>query len=228
MNSLRILAEAGFHIKYNPDFSIDLNVSLDKPIRLTLKFMEKKKMEGIHMRQHNTFQTDTKTRCLSFMLMFTCLVLSSCAGNPLLPVSSEEEQRIKAELNDRSFRQFDPSKDADKRKGVIIDFFNGVSLWAQYAEGMYALNEWEILADDYRIEKAGSEYRVYFEAPRSRQILPTPCDNCIETSGISISIQNLFDSEKIRFKLNISNDNFPRPFPIFESWTKFNEDEYFD
>ena len=172
------------------------------------------------MRQHNT------KRCfLPFMLMFTYLIFSSCADNPLQPISSEEEQRIKAELDDRSFRQFAPSKDADKRKAVIINFFNGVSLWAQYAEGMYALSEWEILSDDYRIEKAGSEYRIYFEAPRSAQILPTECDNCIETTGISISIQNLFDSEKIRFKLNINNDNFPRPFPIFESWTKFNEDE---
>ena len=180
------------------------------------------------MRQHNAFKTNTKTRFLLFILTFTCLILSSCADNPLQPVSSEEEQRIKAELDDRSFRQFDPSKDADKRKGVILDFFNGVSLWAQYAEGMYALNEWEIVSDDYRIEKAGSEYRIYFEAPRSQQILPTECDNCIETTGISISIQNLFDSKKIRFRLNINNDNFPRPFPIFESWTKFNEDEYFD
>ena len=180
------------------------------------------------MRQRDTFKTNTKTHFLPFMLMFICLILSSCANNPLQPVSSEEEQRIKAGLDDRSFRQFDPSKDANKRKAVIIDFFNGVSLWAQYAEGMYALDEWEISADDYRIEKAGSEYRIYFEAPRSTQILPTECDNCIETTGISISIQNPFDSEKMRFKLNINNDNLPRPFPIFESWTKFNEDEYFD
>lgn len=180
------------------------------------------------MRQHNTFKVNTKTYFLPFIFMFTCLILSSCADNPLQPVSSEEEQQIKAELDNRSFRQFGPSKDADKRKGVILDFFNGVSLWAQYAEGPYALNEWEILSDDYRIEKAGSEYRIYFEAPRSQQILPTECDDCIETTGISISIQNLFDSEKIRFRLNINNDNFPRPFPIFESWTKFNEDEYFE
>ena len=143
-------------------------------------------------------------------------------------MSNDEEQLVKTELENRSFRQFDPSKDANKRKGVILDFFTGVSLWAQYSEGNTALSEWEILADDYRVEKAGSEYRIYFDAPRSAQILPTQCDNCIETSGISISIRNLFDSEKIRFKLNIDNDNFPGPFPIFESWTKFKEDEYFD
>ena len=180
------------------------------------------------MHQHNTFKRNIKTRFLTFILTFTCLILSSCTNSPLEPISNEEEQQIKTELEDRSFRQFDPSKDADKRKAVILDFFNGVSLWAQYAEGQYAINEWEILSEDYRIEKAGSEYRIYFETPRSLQILPTECENCIETTGISISIQNPFDSEKIKFKLNIDNDNFPRPFPIFESWTKFNEDEYFD
>lgn len=143
-------------------------------------------------------------------------------------MDSDEEQLVKAELKDRSFRQFDPSKDAKKRKGVIVDFFGGVRLWAQYTEGATALSEWEIFSDDYRVEKSDSEYRIHFEAPRSAQRLPTQCDNCIGTSGISISIQNLFDSERIRFKLNIDNDDFPRPFPIFESWTKFNEDEYFE
>ena len=175
----------------------------------------------------NTFKTNTKTYRVSSMLVFTFLILSSCA-NPLQPVSREEEQLVKAELENRSFRQFEPSRDANKRKAVILDFFDGVRLWAQYSEDRTALSEWEIFSDDYRIENGGSEYRIYFEAPRSAQILPTQCDNCIGTSGISISIRSPFDSEKIRFKLNIDNDDFPRPFPIFESWTKFKEDEYFD
>ena len=179
------------------------------------------------MRRPNTFKTDTKMSLKLFLFAFTCLTLFSCM-NPLQPVSSEEEQLVKAELENRSFRQFDPSRDANKRKVVVLDFFSGIGLWAQYSEGSTALSEWEILADDYRVEKAGSEYRIYFDAPHSVQILPTECDNCLGTSGISISIRNLFDSEKIRFKLNIDNDNFPRPFPIFESWTKFKEDEYFD
>ncbi|MCE2412433.1 hypothetical protein J4G07_00375 [Candidatus Poribacteria bacterium] len=179
------------------------------------------------MRPCHLSKTNKKICFVSSMLAFICLILFSCA-NPLLPVDSDEAQVVKAELKGRSFRQFDPSRDANKRKAVILDFFSGVGLWAQYAEGNTALSEWEILADDYSVEKSGSEYRIYFDTPRSVQILPTQCDNCIGTSGISISIQNLFDSEKIRFKLNIDNDDFPRPFPIFESWTKFNEDEYFE
>lgn len=171
--------------------------------------------------------TDEKIYLIPFILILAGLIFCSCA-NPLQPVNTEEAERVKAELRDRSFRQFEPSRDATKRKAVILDFFNGVELWTQYAEGQMALSEWSISSEDYRIEKAGSEYRIYFETPRSEQILPTQCHNCIETSGISISIRDLFDRKKMRFKLNISNDDFPRPFPIFESWTAFEEDEYFD
>ena len=172
------------------------------------------------------------TMCfLSVILILTCFFTISC-GNPLEPVDSEEEERVKSELEDRSFRQFDPSKDAAKRKGIILDFFDErnkiISLWAQYAEGDTALKEWEIFADDYRVEKAGSEYRLYFDTPRSHQNLPTKCDNCIETEGISILIRNLFDSEKIEFKMNDEDNKLPSPFPVFKSWTRFNEDEYFD
>lgn len=168
--------------------------------------------------------TTLQNYLIPFLFSFTCLILVSCA-NPLQPVSSEEEERVKTELRSRSFRQFDPSRDAEKRKGVILNFSNGVELWAQYAEGPTALSEWLIASKDYRIEKGGSEYRIYFESPRSEQILPTQCHNCVETSGISISVRDLFDKEKIRFRLNIENDNFPRPFPVFESWTAFKEDE---
>lgn len=171
--------------------------------------------------------TEEKIYLVPFILICTCLIFFSCP-NPLQPVDSVQEQEIKAELEGRSFRQFDPSKDANKRKGVIIDFSNGVELWAQYAEGQTALSEWLISTDDYRIEKAGSEYRIYFLTPRSEQILPKQCENCIETAGVSISIRDLFDREKMKFKLNISNNDFPRPFPVFKSWTKFIEDEYFD
>ena len=179
------------------------------------------------MRPCNVSKTEQKICFMSSLLSSICLILFSCA-NPFLPVASDEAELVKAALEGRSFRQFDPSKDANKRKGVILDFFKGISLWAQYAEGNTALSEWEILADDYNVEKSGSEYRIHFQSPRSVQILPTQCDNCIGTSGISISIRNVFDGEKIRFKLNIESDDFPRPFPIFESWTKFNEDEYFE
>ena len=172
------------------------------------------------------------------ILTFTLLLASSCSYNDLFkpaskefqPVSEEEEERIKTELKDRSFRQFDPSKDASPRKGIILSFFGGISLWAQYSEDRRAINEWEIAAKDYRIEKASdnSEFKIYFNNPRSTQEFPTKCDNCIQTSGVSISIRNIFDSEKISFKLNNPDNSLPLPFPVFKSWTKFQEDEIFD
>ena len=159
------------------------------------------------------------------------LIWSSCGEGPFQPVSGTEEENIKAALKDRSFRQFDPDDiDASPRKGVILNFFDGIELWAQYAEGDRAINEWKIYAADYRIEKAGngSEIKIYFNEPISERILSTQCENCIETSGFSISIRDVFDSEKISFKLNDPDKRLPSPFPVFQSWTKFREDEYFD
>lgn len=169
---------------------------------------------------------------IKFIILMTIVFLSACT-NPLEPVDSAEEEKVKTSLEDRSFRQFDPEKDAERRKSVIIDFFhdidgNIISMWGQYAEGNHALKEWEIFAKDYRVEKGGSEYRLYFEDPHSHQNLPSKCDDCIETKGVSISIRNLYDKDKIEFKINDENGSLPAPFPVFKSWTEFREDEYFD
>ena len=142
------------------------------------------------------------------------------------PAPASEAERIKAELQDRSFRQFVPSVDASPRKGVIIGFFGPLTIWGQYAEGGHALNEWEISADDYRVEQhGGSEITLHLDAPRSAQALPTRCDGCIPTDGVSLSIRNVFDGERIEFRLNDPNGVLPLPFPVFDSWTRFREDE---
>lgn len=169
---------------------------------------------------------------INIIVLITFILFSACS-RPLEPVDAAEEEKVKTELKDRSFRQFDPNRDADKRKGVIIDFFddfegNVINLWGQYAEGGHALKEWEIFAKDYRVEKGGSEYRLYFEDPHSHQNLPSVCDDCIETKGVSISIRNLYDRDKIEFKINDENGSLPSPFPVFKSWTNFREDELFD
>lgn len=162
------------------------------------------------------------------VLLCAVFLVSACGGNgELMPVGEAEEKRIKAEMDGRSFRQFEPSVDASPRKGVVLSFFDEVSLWAQYAEGDRAVDEWEVFSDDYRVERAGdsSEFTIYFSETTSVQEFPTRCTNCIPTSGFSISIRNLFDKEKIEFKLNDPEDGFPLPFPLFESWTEFREDE---
>ena len=168
---------------------------------------------------------------LSSVVILALLAAWACDSEPPSePVTGEEAAGIKAELEDRSFRHFQPSRDGDPRKGVIVDFFGPISIWAQYAEGNHAVNEWEITADDYRIEGHGdgSEITIYLEQPGSRQSIPTECEDCIQTDNVSISIRNVFDSDSISFKLNDPDGILPRPFPVFHSWTTFSEDEYFD
>ncbi len=165
---------------------------------------------------------------LPFALVLALIAVSSCgAPAPPQPVIGEEAARIKAELDGRSFRQFEPSVDASPRKGVILDFFGAVGIWGQYAEDGHAVSEWEISSDSYRIERrSSSEIALYLEQPVSMQTLPTRCDNCIGTEGVSISVRDVFDSAKISFKLNDPHGFLPSPFPVFNSWTRFSEDEY--
>ncbi len=158
------------------------------------------------------------------------LALAACAESPFSPVAEVEEQEVKAALAGRSFRQFGPSKDGSPRKGVIIQFFGGVGLWAQYSEGGHALDEWEIVATDYRIEqtRGGSIIRIRFTSPRSERSLPTACSDCVESSGFSILIRDVFDAGRISFRVDDPQDSLPSPFPVFGSWTSFEEDIHYD
>ena len=144
------------------------------------------------------------------------------------PLSASEVAAIKDELADRSFRQFEPHVDGNPRKGVILDFFGPLSVWAQYSEGGHALNEWEIVADDYRVERAGSGQVVtlYPVAPRTLQRLPTECSACINVGDVSVSVRNVFDPDRIAFRLNDPDGVLPLPFPAFTRWTEFREDEW--
>ena len=143
-------------------------------------------------------------------------------------VTEADRERVVEELQDRSFRQFEPHVDGDPRKGVILDFFDGVTLWAQYAEGNYAVNEWQITAKSYSVEGSGLGYTIRFNEPGSSQEFPAKCTDCIPTPGVSISVRDLFDKERIAFKLNDPDGVLPSPFPVFGSWTRFSEDEYFN
>ena len=161
-----------------------------------------------------------------FTLSLTAL--ASCdLTTPGQPVTSIEAERIKAELDGRSFRQFEPPKEASPRKSVLLDFYDGLTLWAQYAEGDRAVYEWEIAAADYRIEKRGdtSQITIYFEDPRFYQGFAVRCDDCIDASVVTISIRNVFDSDNLAFRLNDPTESLPSPFPVFQSWIRFTEDE---
>ena len=94
------------------------------------------------------------------------IALAGCAnvgveGPPL------DHEEVVAALKGRSFRQFVPSIDASPRKAVILDFHEGIQLWAQYSKDSRAVNEWEIVADDYRVEgeRGGSEVDYLLQRP---------------------------------------------------------------
>ena len=75
------------------------------------------------------FNDQIYRRLTPMILTFILLIVSSCGSDgPFEPVSETEEEQVKMELKDRSFRQFDPSKDTSPRKGIILDFFDGLSL----------------------------------------------------------------------------------------------------
>ena len=170
------------------------------------------------------------------LLISALLTVPACddtgPAKPVQPLIDREEQQVKEELRDRSFRQFQPSRDAPERKAVVLDFFSSgdqtLGLWAQYSLNGVALAEWEVGASDYRVEKSGSEYRLVPIGPRSSRTLPTSCENCIPASGLSISVRNLFDGGNLQFKLNNSGNRLPPPFPVYENWTTWIEDEYLD
>ena len=169
------------------------------------------------------------TRATIATCVLLLLVGVACGGSLSVDLSTEHElAKAKSELADRSFRQFDPHVDGDPRKGVVLDFFGPLSLWAQYAEGGHALNEWEIIADDYRVERtvAAREVRLFLVSPRTRQLLPSECENCIDVTGVTISVRNVLDPEKIAFRIEDPHGVLPRPFPVFTEWTRFQEDEW--
>lgn len=140
-------------------------------------------------------------------------------------------ERILDELRDRSFRQFEPHRDGDPRKAVILDFFGpSIVVWAQYAEGAHAVTEWRIHAREYRVEwdAGGAEATIHFENIRYVQEIPEPCMSCVDVARFSISIRDVFDPARIAFRLNDPDGALPSPFPVFGDWTRFSEDEYVD
>ena len=172
-------------------------------------------------------------------LLASLMVLAACSmGNADLSridqsqvvAEAEWKAAVREEREGLSFRQFQPSKDGSPRKAVFLDFSSGIGLWAQYSKDGYAVNEWEIYADSYSIDgQAGDTiFTVFFDNPSSTQEFPDPCDGCIEIEQFSISIRNVFSSDKIAFRFNDPERVLPLPFPVFRSWTKFLEDEHFD
>ena len=103
---------------------------------------------------------------LLLALALAWAAMSGCDDGPA-EVTEADKERVVAELQGRSFRQFDPHLDASPRKAVILDFTGGITLWAQYSEEGHAVNEWEVFAESYSVDGSGSEYTIRFNEPGS-------------------------------------------------------------
>ena len=161
-------------------------------------------------------------------LAIALLLGTGCTGPASSsPLSGAAAEKVKAELSDRSFRQFAPGLDGDPRKAVVLDFFSPLTLWAQYAEADRAVSEWEIVSGDYMVkgDPEGSQVTLRLISPQTSQTFPTQCQDCIETVGVSISIRNVFNPDRIAFRINDPDGVLPSPFPVFQKWTTFYEDE---
>lgn len=134
---------------------------------------------------------------------------------------------VEEHLTGRLFRLFEPGKDADPRKAVVIDLSDGLRLWAQYAEGRRAISEWEIIAEEYWVKSLGSKSPATLIPvfPKSHQLLPTECRDCIDASGVIIEARNVFDPDRVEFRVHDPHRVLPSPFPIVGDWTRFQEDE---
>ena len=153
-------------------------------------------------------------------------LLATCTVSPQPgPIVAGE---VVPELEGRSFRQFDPSKDGSPRRAVVLDFSDGMRLWAQYAEGDSAVHEWEIYSEDVSVGVSGGVATLTMVAPRSRRTFPSPCENCIPTHRVSVSVRDVLRHDEVAFRLNDPDGVLPSPFPVFGAWTRFIEDEIFE
>lgn len=182
-------------------------------------------------------QSETRFRTLQGLVLILLSALAALAGcgderhsDDLYPVDRQTFERVTAELEGRSFRRFHPSVDASPRRGVILDFHDGFSMWAQYARDGRAVYEWEITAGGYHVEWSGdvSEVVLVPAGVTSMQQFPGKCSDCIPTPGVSLSVRRVFDGDDMTFRINDPDDVLPLPFPVFTSWTRFDEDEYFE
>ena len=135
--------------------------------------------------------------------------LAGCDTDPY-PVDRETSERMASELEGRSFRQFDPSKDGSPRMAVILDFHDGLSIWGQYSRDGHAVNEWEIRAGDYRIGWTGDDSEIVLVplAVTSEQQFPRRCTDCVPDVG-SLDL----GEERVRRRRHRVQDQRPKRRP---------------
>ncbi|MDE2762251.1 MAG: hypothetical protein OXQ94_00265 [Gemmatimonadota bacterium] len=142
-------------------------------------------------------------------------------------VSLTDAAHVTAHMEGRVFWEFDGSRDAEHRKGIELDFYDGLSLRALYYRNGDLVDDWKVFHDYYWIEKAHGLpiYRFDFRNPTVQRTLPRECEDCIDTSGLIILVRDYGKKDEIQFSLVDSAGHLPSPFPVFRSWTRFVEDD---
>lgn len=70
--------------------------------------------------------------------------------------------------------------------------------------------------------------RIRFASPRSERSFPAARTDCVGSPRVSVAIQDVFHADRIRFRVDDLQDRWPSPFPVFRSWTRFEEDIDYD
>ena len=131
-------------------------------------------------------------------------------------------------MNGRVFRQSDPSADAMQRKTVEIRFRGGgLAVKAQQLEGGQVVAEWSVSGPGYWIEKAVDQaiHKLHISGAVVERTRPEGCTDCIDVRGMSVLIHRYHLDDDLKFALWDSIGHLPPPFPVFESWTSFEEIE---
>ena len=182
-----------------------------------------------------------RSRCASAAFLILVTTTISACRNPVdwqayvwRFVSLQDAAQLTAHLEGRVFWQFDGSKDAEHRKGIELDFHEGLSMRALYSRNGDLVDDWRVFDRYYWIEKAHGQpiYRFDFRGARTvRRTLPRECEgeDCIDTSGLIIMVRDYGKKDEIQFSLADSlagaEGQLPSPFPVFRSWTRFVEDD---
>lgn len=143
-------------------------------------------------------------------------------------VDLEEAAQVSAHLKSRVFWQRDGPGDARSLKRIVIDFRDGLSVEARHSVGGEVVDEWKVFQNDYYwIERAHGHpiYRFDFTRPTVERLVPEDGGDPVDPEGLMILVRDYGRNEEIRFALQDSAGALPSPFPVFERWTRFVEDD---
>lgn len=171
------------------------------------------------------------TRRFAPLLLTAAVIGCSVPVDPLQYrwwfLNFDEIAQLEFAMGGRVFRQSDPSADAVHRKTVEIDFRGGLALRAQQLEEGQVVAEWSVSGPGYLIEKALDQaiHKLHIYDAVVERTSPEECTDCIDVRGLSVLIHRYHLDDDLRFVLWDSIGHLPPPFPVFESWTSFEEIE---